>query len=491
MERNAGVLCPLFSAPGNQGIGDFGAKTEKLIDIFADAGYKIWQILPIQITGSTHSPYQTLSSFAGDPIYINIDRLCEMGLLTQSSIVNCNKFKNRVDYDQVRSFKELYFRRAFRAFKKQFAEYEKEFHAFEQEAFWLANWSYFSLFRQLHEDALWNTWDQEYRDWFEDPEGVDISDLEDELLYIKFLQFIFYKQLDRIVEYAHKKEIQIMGDIPFYVDLDSADVWSDRNDFMLDENGEPTFVAGCPPDYFAKDGQRWGMPTYNFDHMKENNYRFWMQRMDWMHRCFDIIRIDHFRAFANYWKIPADSPTARIGEWIDSPGDEILSRLTKRHPDIQLVAEDLGDDMGEEVFDLEKKYHIPGIQVQVFQMETRFLRLPAKEDIVLYSGTHDNATLMEEYQTYESNRRISLRRFFKKRGYSHRNFYDMVCHYLLDSEANTVILPIWDLCGLKGDARINCPATVSDKNWSWKLKDFKTFPKDIEKTKDWIKAAKR
>lgn len=490
-KRQTGILCPLFSTPGNQGIGDFGAKTKMFVDVIADAGYKVWQILPIQYAGKTHSPYQTYSSFAGDPIYINIDRLCEEGLLTQSSIVNCNKFKNRVEYDKVREFKEVYFRRAFRVFKKQFDTFKEAYEAFEKEAFWLNDWAYFYLFSTIHHTTHWSDWNEAYRDWFKGEHSVDLREYEDELFYIKFLQFMFYRQLDELRDYAHKKGISIMGDVPFYVDLESADVWSDRDDFMLDEQGNPQFVAGCPPDYFSEDGQRWGMPTYNFDHMYKNNFLFWVKRMRWMHRCFDIIRIDHFRAFANYWRIPADSETARIGAWIDAPGEEILNRIQQECSGIQLVAEDLGGDIVQRVYDLETEFDIPGMEVMLFQMETKLLRKPIRENVVLYSGTHDNATINEAYSHYTNNHRISLRRFFKKRGYTHRKFNDMVCHFLLDSEANLVILPVWDICGYKQEARINVPSTLSDQNWSWKLKDFKTFPEEIEKTKEWIKNANR
>ncbi|MDX8418111.1 MAG: 4-alpha-glucanotransferase [Absicoccus sp.] len=490
-ERQAGILCPLFSAPGNQGIGDLGAKTKMFIDVIADAGYTVWQILPIQYTGRSHSPYQSYSSFAGDPIYINIDRLCEVGLLTQSSIVNCNKFKNRVEYDKVREFKEVYFRRAFRAFKKHFDAFRQDYEQFEKEAFWLNDWAHFYLFATIHHTTHWQDWPVAYRDWFQGEHSIDLSDYADELAYIKFLQFMFYRQLNELCVYAHQKGVSIMGDVPFYVDLDSADVWSNRADFMLDEKGNPQFVAGCPPDYFSEDGQRWGMPTYNFEHMSKNDYAFWVKRMSWMHRCFDIIRIDHFRAFANYWRIPADSDTARIGTWIDAPGEDILKRIRTACPNIQLVAEDLGGDIVSRVYDLEKEFDIPGMEVIVFQLETKLLRKPIRENVVLYSGTHDNATINESYAHFSNNHRISLRRFFKKRGYTHRKFNDMVCHFLLDSEADLVILPIWDICGYKEEARINVPSTLSDQNWIWKLKDFKTFPDEIKKTKEWIKKANR
>ncbi len=489
MNRCAGILCPVFSIPANQGIGDFGQKTIKMIDIIADAGYKIWQILPLQMTGSTHSPYQTYSSFAGDPIYINLDRLCEMGLLTQSSIVNCNKFSNFIDYNVVREFKEGYFKKAFRVFKKEFSSFKEEYDAFKQSAFWLEDWAVYSLFKSLYDGAPWYEWEDEYRDWPSD-RAIDLSEYEDELFYIEFLQFIFHKQLDEIQMYAHARNLKIMGDMPFYVDLDSADVWCNRDAFLLDENGEPEYIAGCPPDYFSETGQRWGMPIYDFEAQEKDGYSFWRSRMKWMQKCYDMVRIDHFRAFDTFWKIPSSCPTAIDGEWILGPAHKLLDAILKACPGIVLVAEDLGL-IRPEVLELEEDYGIPGMDVLLFRMETKLLKKPAKENSVLYTGTHDNATLNEDYHTFDSNKRISLRRFFKKQGYTSRNFNDMVCQFALDSEANTVILPIWDICGYKEEARINSPGTVSSKNWTWKLKDFKLFPNEIKKTKEWIEHSNR
>lgn len=489
MKRRAGVLCPMFSVPGNQGIGDFGQKTIKMIDCIADAGYDVWQMLPLQMTGPSHSPYQTYSSFAGDPIYINLDRLCEMGLLTQSAIVNCNKFKDFVDYDVVREFKEDYFQRAFKVFKKNFSSYKEEYEKFETDAFWLEDWAVFQLFRSLHDERPWNEWDDEYRDWPTEKQ-VDLYDYEDELFYTKFLQFIFYKQFDDIVMYAHARELKIMGDVPFYVDYNSADVWADRKDFLLSEDGEPEFVAGCPPDYFSKDGQRWGMPIYNFAAQKKDGYKFWCKRMNWTYRCFDMVRIDHFRAFDTYWKIPQSCPTAVEGEWILGPAHELIEAILKACPDIELIAEDLGL-IRKEVLELEDDFEIPGMDVLLFRMDAKELKKKAKKHSVIYTGTHDNATVNQDYFSFDNNKRISLRRFFKKRGYNYRGFHDMVCHFALDSDADLAILPIWDICGYKEEARINFPGTVSDDNWTWKLKDFKVFPSELMKTKEWIKNAGR
>lgn len=491
MKRCAGILCPVFSIPSNQGIGDFGSKTEKMIDAIADAGYSIWQILPLQMTGPSHSPYQTFSSFAGDPIYINIDRLSEMGLITQSSIVNCNKFRSFVDYDEVRTFKEKYFQRAFYVFKKEFNAFKEAFEEFEQEAFWLEDWAVFKLFHDFHDGEDWTQWDEEYKHWVYDKDSLDLSEYEDELFYIKFLQFIFYKQYDDILLYAHSRNLKIMGDVPFYVDLDSADLWASRKDFLIDEEGEPEFIAGCPPDYFSAEGQRWGMPIYDFEEQKKDNYSFWVKRMSWMHRCYDLIRIDHFRAFDTYWKIPESCPTAIDGHWVEAPGKELLSRIAEEVPDIQLVAEDLGDGLRPQLFKLEKQFGIPGMDVLVFRMESKLLKKPCKKEVVLYTGTHDNATVNQEYQSFDNNKRISLRRFFKKRGYTQRSFHELVCQFALDSEADTVILPIWDVCGYKKEARINTPGTVGPENWTWKLKDFKTFPEKLLKTKEWLEKSER
>lgn len=489
MKREAGILCPMFSVPGNQGIGDFGTKTLKMIDCIADAGYKVWQMLPLQVTGFTHSPYQNLSSFAGDPIYINIDRLSEMGLVTQSSVINCNKFKNHVDYALVREFKEKYFERAFKTFKKVFDAYEEEYNDFLRDAFWLEDWVTFQLFHELHDGASWNEWDEEYRNYPEEHD-LDLSDYQERMDYLRFLQFIFYKQLSEIVMYAHSKGLEIMGDIPFYVDYDSADVWANKELFLLDEKGKPEFVAGCPPDYFSKTGQRWGMPIYNFEVQKKDGYQFWCQRVHWTNRFFDKIRIDHFRAFDTYWKIPAECPTAVDGKWILGPAEKLLDAILKACPDVELIAEDLGM-IRKEVTELADAYKIPGMEVLLFKMEAKQLRKPIPQHKVLYTGTHDNATIMQDYVNYDNNRRISLRRFFKKRGYEERAFYDIVCHFALDSEADLVILPIWDVCGYKEEARINAPGTVGDQNWTWKLKDFKTFPDELMKTKQWIEQAGR
>ncbi len=484
------MLLPMFSVPANQGIGDFGQKTIRMIDEIADAGYTIWQILPLYATGVSHSPYKTLSSFAGDPIYINIDRLSEMGLLTQSSIVNCNKFKDYVNYDEVRAFKESYFRKAFRTFRKNFETYKVEFDQFVKEAFWLKDWCVYALFKSLYGNVAWIDWEEEYRDYPLDPSNVDLKEHENELFYHAFLQFVFYRQLGEIVAYARQRGVQLMNDMPFYVDYDSADVWMARSQFLLHPDGRPAFVGGCPPDDHVPSGQCWDMPLYDFDAQSKTGYALWLDRARWMARWFQIIRIDHFRAFDRYWRLPGFAKDPRHGKWMPGPGAGLLGAIVESCPDVKWVAEDLGEPRPE-VEELETMFSILGTEILVNRLEAKSLKKPVKKNVVLYTGTYDSPTAEEEYGAFEGNKRISLRRFFKKRGYTTRSFHDMLCQYALDSEADVVILPIQDVCGYKGQSRINIAMTLDEKNWTWKLKDFKTFPAELMKTKAWIEKSGR
>lgn len=491
MVKRAGILCPLFSVPGNQGIGDFGQKTIRMVDAIADAGFTIWQILPLNRTSMSHSPYQTWSGFALDPIYINIDRLAEMGLLTQSSIVNCNKFKDFVDYDEVRKFKEVYFRRAFRAFKKRYEEFQPEFEAFEKDAAtWLDDWAVFSLFKEQTDEKAWFNWDARRRDWSLNRDEKLIEGQENELLYHKFLQWQADRQLREVVDHAHERGVKIMGDVTFYPSYDSADIWADREDFAVAEDGKMVYEAGVPPEGpEQKDMRGWGKPTYDFAHQKKNQFAYWRKRIQWKSRYFDIIRISHFRAIDTYWRIPAGRP-AIDGKWILGPGLPLAQTMKDAAGDCELVAEDLGI-LRPEVTELREKADIQGMDVLQYRMDTKTLKQPEKENCFLYTGNHDNATLEEQYSGFDQNKRIALRRFFKKRGYNMRSFHDMVCKFVLDADADTVILPLQDICGYKGRTRVNVPGSTDAENWTWKLKDFKTFPSQLLKVKAWIEESGR
>lgn len=489
MNRQTGILLAVSSLPGNQGIGDFGKQAYRFLDILAKQHIKIWQILPLHPLGYGNSPYQPYSTFAGDPIYINIDHLADLELLKQSSIRNFNKFCDQVDYEGVRAFKEPYLRKAFRVFKKSFQEYEASYQVFCEECDWLHTFAVFAALKKKNNNASWLEWPKEERLWIQDP-SQSFSQLEEEIEYEKFLQFMFYMQWNDVKAYANERGISIMGDMPIYVGIDSVDVWENQSYFLLDKNGHPTSVAGVPPDYFSAEGQRWGNPLYNWKRLKKDGYGFWIRRLRWAQQHFDYTRIDHFRGFDTYWKIPARCKTAIEGEWIEGPAYDLFDTIYKELPDIQIVAEDLGD-LRKEVGVLRDHYNLLGMRVLQFEMEPKRLKRGLPEHVIVYTGTHDNMTLEQWYEEQGQNKKIALRRFFHNRGYKERNFHDLVIHFALDSKAEICILPMQDILGLKEEGRMNTPSTIGSPNWEWKLKNYKEVSVEMEKIAQWSKDSKR
>lgn len=489
MSKQTGILMPIFSLPSNQGIGDFGKHVYRFMDAISKQGIKIWQILPLNPVAYGNSPYQPYSSFAGEPLYISIDTLADYGLLKQSSIRNFNKFSDRVDYEGVRAFKQPYFKKAYKTFQKEFSRFAVEYHAFIEKAFWLRAYCVFITLKQKNHYEPWQNWSLADKQSMIRRNGA-LRDLEDNISYEMFLQFMFYKQWGEIHDYAKSLGIEIMGDIPFYVGGDSADVWANQDQFLLDQDGHPTHVAGVPPDYFAQDGQRWGNPIYDWEKMKENGYRFWVERLAWNQAQYDIVRIDHFRAFDTYWKIPASCPTAREGEWVLGPAYHFFDTIFAKLKNIKLVAEDLGD-LRPEVLTLRDHYHLMGMNVLQFEMAPKVLKRQRNEHVIVYTGTHDNDTLEGSYQSIENNRKIALRRFFHNCGFFERNFYELVVQFALSTNAELVIIPIQDLLGLKSQARINTPGTIGSPNWEWKLKNLKTVYELLPKLGGWIEKSGR
>ncbi len=487
--RTTGLLLPIFTLPSNQGIGDLGLHCNRLIDQLHKSKVKIWQILPFNPSGYGHSPYQPYSSYAGDEIYLSLDRLADDDLIKRSSIKNCNKFVNRVDYEAVRAFKEPYYRKAYRVFKKEFNRFEKDYNNFVSEATWLNSYAIFMSLKKHFDNVAWTLWPYEAKNYIKNPSGFDLSFLEDEINYQKFLQFIFFRQWQIVKDYANAKDVQIMGDLPFYVGLDSSDVWENQDDFLLDEEGIPTHVAGVPPDYFSADGQRWGNPIYHWDKMKKDGYAFWMKRLGWNSKYFDMIRIDHFRAFDTYWKIPSYCPTAREGEWILGPAYDFFDTLYQNFPNIFIVAEDLGD-IRKEVIELKDHYQLYGMKVLQFEMEPKMLKEVYNPHVIYYTGTHDNDTIENYYASMDHNHRLRVRRYFRRLGIVSRYFHEVAIKYCIDSQAEIVIIPLWDLLGEK-EGRINIPGIIDDRNWSWKLKNNKTLFSKLDMIAPWIEEANR
>ena len=466
--RETGILMPLASLPSRAGIGELGRETERFIGYLRDAGVTIWQILPLNPVGYGNSPYQPYSSCAGDEIYISLEKLWDQGLLKELP-PEFGTEDTKIRYDAVRAFKEPYFKEAFAVFQET-----EDYRTFAAQS-WVQAYGMFRAFKKENGNVCWNEWRAEDKN--RTPHQGEVTEaVRDEAAYQMFLQYLFFSQWMEIKKLANENGIRIMGDVPFYVGVDSTDVWAGKENFLLDTDGRPIFIAGVPPDYFSATGQRWGNPIYNWDYLKENGYRFWVERIGYSSRLFDIIRIDHFRAFDTFWKIPASCPTAIEGEWVEAPGYEVLDTLFAEVPGVSLVAEDLGD-LRPEVLTLKEHYHLKGMKILQFSIDTsgKYAKdiFRDVENMIIYTGTHDNDTLMEWYQKLSAASKRKVRRFLAREGIRQGSIADRLLCYTLKSPAEYAILPLADLLGLGAQAHLNTPGTVGSPNWEWRMPDEK------------------
>ena len=477
--REAGVLMPVSALPSRVGAGELGEAAFHFIELLKRNHVRIWQILPLNPVGYGNSPYQPYSSCAGDDIYISLDTLAEEGLLKKSPMLFLEKCR-KVDYERVRQYREPYLRAAFMAFVEQKGYEKPEYKEFVAQS-WVYEYGVFRALKKANNGACWNEWPEEDRTWPENRHVLD-TEAEAEARYQMFLQYIFYTQWMKVKKAANEAGIQIMGDVPFYVGQDSVDVWGGKDNFLLDTDGRPIFIAGVPPDYFSAVGQRWGNPIYDWEHMKEQGYQFWIDRIGYSNKLFDIIRIDHFRAFDTYWKIPASCPTAIEGEWIEAPGYEVIDILQEKIPGLNLVAEDLGD-LRPEVLTLKDHYHLKGMKVFLFSVETggKYARdiFHDVENMIFYTGTHDNDTVMEWYGRLSTAAKRKFRKFLKRNGAKQGSVKDRVLAYTLGNQAEYAIIPLADILGLGKEGHINTPGTIGSPNWEWHLPDFVQAEKEL------------
>lgn len=477
--KKAGCLMPISGLPSPYGIGDFGDTAYQFIDILASMKLRIWQVLPLNPLGYGNSPYQAYSAFAGDEIYISPNGLIDDGLLCSTSIINPD-VSSSIDYTAARVFKRKLLEIAFDNFLNLSEDLplKIKYQEFIAKHDWVKNYAIFMTFKQVNGLALWTLWPDEYKNWIKS-RAIDINQYNQQINYHIFTQFIFYSQWLELKAYANSLNIEIMGDIPIYLGLDSADVWEHQEIFLLDDKQNPTYVAGVPPDFFSKTGQRWGNPLYNWDVLVADGFKFWIDRLSMNAKLFDIIRIDHFRAFDTYWKIPASSKTAIDGTWATAPGHALLDKIYEKLPDINIVAEDLGD-LRQEVFILRDSYGLKGMKVLPFH----FNPLKSNDEfehstnIIIYTGTHDNNTLLGWYKSLSAKKKKELRSYF---GISHgpnsiaKGFKRAVIDYILACDAQYVIFPIQDILGLDKQARLNTPSSIGSPNWEWRLLDYTTL----------------
>ena len=476
--RETGILMPVSSLPSRTGVGELGSRAYEFIKLLKENGVSIWQILPLNPVGYGNSPYQPYSSFAGDECYISLDLLYKEGLLEELP-QPFHEGESRVDYEGVRAYKEPYLRKAFENFKE--TEEYKEF--INQE--WVLEYAVFRALKAKNNGFCWNEWCEEEKKWPETREALS-EEIEKEVAFQMFLQYEFFVQWMKVKTFANENGIRIMGDVPFYVGVDSVDVWAGKDNFLLDTDGRPIFIAGVPPDYFSETGQRWGNPIYDWDYMKKQGYRFWVDRIGYSQKLFDIIRIDHFRAFDAYWKIPASCPTAIEGEWIEAPGYEVIDTLKEKISGLNLVAEDLGD-LRPEVLTLKNHYHLKGMKILVFSIETSgkyaYDTFHDVENMIIYTGTHDNDTLREWYEGLSTAAKRKVRRFLKRQGIKNGSVQDRLLAYTLKSKAEYAIIPMADILGLGKEGHLNTPGTVGSPNWEWRMPDMDKAAESLKKYK--------
>ncbi|PRY09725.1 4-alpha-glucanotransferase [Pontibacter ummariensis] len=491
-QRSAGLLLHITSLPSRFGIGDLGPEAYHFADQLKEAGQRYWQILPLNPTegGYGNSPYSSHSAFAGNPLLISPELLVQDGLLQEEDLETTEAFEEqRVDYDKVTRFKLGLWRKAFENFKKgSDKSLQEENEAFQKEhRAWLLDFTYFAAFKKRFEDRSWVEWPDEIKQ--RDPQSLKelAQELSEEIAFEEFLQFLFYRQWEHLKQHCHKKEICFFGDMPFYVSHDSADVWANPRFFKLDEEGRATAVSGVPPDFFSETGQLWGTPVFNWEELAKDGYKWWLLRLDHNLRLFGLLRLDHFRAFSAYWEVPASEETAINGKWAKSPGSDILQRVQQKHPEMPIIAEDLGE-IDQPVRDLIKQFDLPGMLVLVFAFgddkafESSFIPHNHVQNSVVYTGTHDNSTVrawFEEAKKDDKNR-LSEYTFHKL---TKENVHEVMNRLALGSVAQLAVLPVQDVLGLGKEAIMNKPSTANG-NWEWRLKKGQFSDKYMKELRD-------
>ncbi len=449
---------PVASLPSLHGIGDFGPSSYEFVDFLKSSGFSIWQILPLNPLGYGNSPYQPYSSNAMDDLYISLELLHKDGLVQKAG--SYNRFDSTIDYDEVRAYKQHFLRVAFKKFKKD--EKYEEFIKLD----WVYNYAVFLTFKKSNRLICWNDWPKFMKDWIVDKK-MDLSPYESDIEFELFVQYTLFKQWNDLKNYANSKGIEIMGDMPIYVGIDSADVWSNQNLFLLNKKGRPTFIAGVPPDFFSVTGQRWGNPLYDWPKHKANGFKFWINRLEYNSTLFDVIRIDHFRAFDTYWKIPESCPTAQKGRWIKAPGYALFDKLFEKLPDINIVAEDLGD-LRKEVLELRDHYNFKGMRIVQFSFNPDGME-EDRENLIIYTGTHDNQTIRGWYNKQKKAEKIKIDNYLKDNGFDYENIGLNMVGYTLSSNAQIAIVPFMDVLNLTDKGRLNTPGTVGNPNWQYRL----------------------
>lgn len=482
--RSSGVLLHPTSLPGPHGVGDIGPEAYRFVDFLRSAGQKLWQVLPLNPTGYGDSPFQCLSAIAGNPLLISLDRLADQGLLNRSALASVPAFPvETADYGAVTKFKmpllqkvaANFFASASAADRRGFEEFSRVHKS------WLDDFALFMAVKEAQGQVSWTRWPLDIAARQADAMGRESDRLAASISAQKFFQYEFFQQWQALRAYGRERDIRIVGDVPIYVAHDSADVWSNRQFFLLDERGSPLKIAGVPPDYFSATGQCWGNPIYNWPLLKQNRFQWWVQRLRSALRLYDFVRIDHFRGFEAYWEVPAHTTTAFNGRWVKGPGGELFSELRRELGDLPIIAENLGV-ITPEVEALRHEFALPGMAILQFAFGNdpqapTFKPHNYVRDLVAYTGTHDNDTVVGWWNS--SGGADSTRTpedVVKEHAYAraYLGFKDDPVHWvmirsIMSSVANTAIVPMQDILGLGSEARMNLPGMASGY-WKWRMR---------------------
>lgn len=467
--RTCGVLLPITSLPSKYGIGCFSREAYEFVDKLKAAGQKNWQILPLGPTGYGDSPYQSFSTFAGNPYYIDLEQLIEEGLLTEEECEACDFGDN----DRYVDYEKIYFGR-FPILRKAFERFmpDEEFAGFcEVNAYWLEDYSLYMAVKDANGGKSWIEWEEGLRN--RQPEALEQAreELKDDVAFYRFQQYEFMKQWTALKSYANDQGIRIIGDIPIYVAFDGADTWANPEMFQFTEENLPSAVAGCPPDAFSATGQLWGNPLYKWEYHKKQGYEWWMRRVKYCFELYDIVRIDHFRGFDAYYSIPYGDKTAENGHWEEGPGYDLFRTMKEKLGDLPIIAEDLGF-LTDSVMKLLKDTGYPGMKVLQFAFDSRdesdYQPHLYTNNCVVYTGTHDNDTVLGWDQAISDADRTYAREYMRNEGSEGEQLaWDFICT-ALRSVADMAIIPIQDYLALGSEARINTPSTLGD-NWKWRM----------------------
>ncbi|MCR5684359.1 MAG: 4-alpha-glucanotransferase [Lachnospiraceae bacterium] len=479
--RDSGILLPISSIPSKYGIGGFSKEAYDFVDFLRESGSKYWQILPLGPTGYGDSPYQGFSTFAGNPYFIDLEALIEEGLLTEeecevklelddgSIIAGYGTNPMYVDYGRIYETRFAILRKAYERSDFRDTEEYRRFH--DENCSWLDDYALYMAVKNSEEGACWADWEEGIRKRTNEALDKAWKELIDEIDFYRFQQFKFMQQWTKLKAYANERGIKIIGDIPIYVAFDCSDVWANQKLFLMDENGRPTAVAGCPPDAFSATGQLWGNPLYDWDFHKNTGYDWWIRRLKHCFELYDVVRLDHFRGFDEFYAIPAKDETAEHGEWRKGPGMALFNRIRECLGDVPIIAEDLGF-LTDSVLKLLWDTQFPGMKVVQFAFDpynpNAYLPHFHKENCVVYTGTHDNDTTKSWYSTLRDDEKAFISEYLPGK-VDEKTISDCLIRVAFSSVAKLCVIPMQDYLDLGSEARLNMPSSMGT-NWKWRMK---------------------